>query len=162
MLLIFCLTPPLPYQDSLKQSPPWWRQIQVDFEVMAAKQNHCAETQRLLGGSSLQLAFHPAGTQCLAGDVSSGVFLPIVPKKFRKDIFSIFTTFHIPGGSSPGVWYLLLLFGEEWPATSPHGRGPASTASKPTSPHSPAPPASPHLPVTFFSPSHRFCGTLTV
>jgi hypothetical protein len=29
----------------------------VDFEAMAAEQNSCAETQRLLGGTSLKLAF---------------------------------------------------------------------------------------------------------
>jgi hypothetical protein len=34
----------------------------VDFEAMAAKQNRCAETQCLLCGSSIQLAFHRAGT----------------------------------------------------------------------------------------------------
>ncbi len=105
----------------------------IDFEAMAAEQNHCAETQRLLSGSSLQLAFCPAGAQRLAADVSTGIFHPIVPQKFRKDIFSIFTTFHIPGGSPPGAWYLLGLSGEDWPATSLPGRGPASTASKPRS-----------------------------
>jgi hypothetical protein len=30
----------------------------VDFEEMAAEQNRCPETQRLLGGTSLKLAFH--------------------------------------------------------------------------------------------------------
>ncbi len=58
----------------------------VDFEEMAAEQNHSAETQRLLFGSSLELAFHWTGTQHLAGDVSTGVFRPIVLLKFRKDI----------------------------------------------------------------------------
>jgi hypothetical protein len=56
----------------------------VDFEAMAAKQNRCTEMQRLLGGSSLKLAFCQAGAQRLAGDVSTGVFCPIVPEKFRK------------------------------------------------------------------------------
>jgi hypothetical protein len=78
----------------------------VDFKAMAAEQNHSTETHHLLGGSSFQLAFRPAGAQHLAGNVSTGTFRPIVPKRFRKDIFSIFTTFHIPGGSPPGVWYL--------------------------------------------------------
>jgi hypothetical protein len=31
----------------------------VDFEEQAHEQNRCAETQRLLGGTSLKLAFHP-------------------------------------------------------------------------------------------------------
>jgi hypothetical protein len=62
----------------------------VDFEEMAAEQNHCTETQCLLIGSSLKLALRQTGAQCLAGDVSAGVFRPIVPLRFRKDIFSHF------------------------------------------------------------------------
>jgi hypothetical protein len=69
----------------------------VDFEAMAAEQNHCAEMQRLLGGSSLQLAICRAGTQHLTGDVLIGIFHPIVPQKFRKDIF-----FHFYNISHPG------------------------------------------------------------
>jgi hypothetical protein len=37
----------------------------VYFKAMAAEQNRCTETQRLLGGSSLKLAFQQAGTQRL-------------------------------------------------------------------------------------------------
>jgi hypothetical protein len=59
----------------------------LDFEEMAAKQNHCPETQRLLGGTSLKLAFRQTGAQRLAGDVSTGNFRPIVPLKFGKSIF---------------------------------------------------------------------------
>jgi hypothetical protein len=55
----------------------------VDFEEMAAEQNCCLETQRLLGGTSLKLAFRQTGAQRLAGDVSTGNFRPIVPLKFK-------------------------------------------------------------------------------
>jgi hypothetical protein len=30
----------------------------IDFEAIAAEQNRCPETQHLLGGSSLSIAFH--------------------------------------------------------------------------------------------------------
>jgi hypothetical protein len=33
----------------------------VDFEEMAAEQNRCAETQRLLGSTSFKLAFRQTG-----------------------------------------------------------------------------------------------------
>jgi hypothetical protein len=72
LLLTICLN--LPHQGRLDP---------VDFEAMAAKQNSCAETQRLLGGTSLKLAFSQAGAHRLAGDDSTGVFCPIVPQKFR-------------------------------------------------------------------------------
>jgi hypothetical protein len=62
----------------------------VDFEEMAAEQNRCPETQRLLGGTSLKLAFRQTGAQRLAGDISTGTFRPIVPLKFRKYIFAHF------------------------------------------------------------------------
>jgi hypothetical protein len=46
----------------------------VDFEEMATEQNRCAEMQRLLGGTSLKLAFRQTGAQRPAGDVSTGIF----------------------------------------------------------------------------------------
>jgi hypothetical protein len=62
----------------------------VDFEEMAAKQNRFPETLRLLGGTSLKLAFHQTGAQRLARDVSTGNFRLIIPLKFRKNIFDHF------------------------------------------------------------------------
>jgi hypothetical protein len=69
----------------------------VDFKEMAAEQNRCPETQRLLGSTSLKLAFHQTGAQCLAGDVSTGNFCPVVPLKFRKTIFDHFHNVAHPG-----------------------------------------------------------------
>ncbi len=78
---------------------------------MAAEQNCCLETQRLLGGTSLKLAFRQTGTQHLAGDVSTDNFCPIVPLKFRKTIFDYFHNVAHPGrlasrriNSSRFVW----------------------------------------------------------
>jgi hypothetical protein len=59
----------------------------VNFKAMAAEQNICAETQRLLGKTSLKLAFCQTCAHRLAGDVSKGVFRPIVPQEF-VEIFS--------------------------------------------------------------------------
>jgi hypothetical protein len=75
----------------------------VDFEAMAAEQNHCAEMQRLLSSSSLKIVFQQAGAQRLFGNVSTGTFCPIVPAKFRNDIFCICTTFPTLGGLPLGV-----------------------------------------------------------
>ncbi len=69
----------------------------VGFEEMAAEQNRCPETQRLLGSTSLKLAFPQTGAQRLAGDVSTGSFRPIVPLKFRKNIFDHFHNVAHPG-----------------------------------------------------------------
>ncbi len=69
----------------------------VDFEEMAAEQNRCPETQRLLGDTSIKLAFRQTDALGLAGDVSTGNFCPIVPLKFRKNIFDHFHNFAHPG-----------------------------------------------------------------
>jgi hypothetical protein len=69
----------------------------VDFEEIAAEQNCCPETQRLLGGTSLKLAFCQTGAQRLAGDVSTVNFHPIVLHKFRKSIFDHFHNVAHPG-----------------------------------------------------------------
>jgi hypothetical protein len=52
----------------------------VDFEEMAAELNRCPETQRLLGSTSLKLAFRKTGAQRLARDVSTGNFRPCSPQ----------------------------------------------------------------------------------
>jgi hypothetical protein len=93
----------------------------VDFEEMAAEQNCFMETQCLLGGTSLKLAFHQTGAQCLAGDVSTCNFRPIVPLKFRKNILIIFTMLLTLGGLPPVVLFHLGLCGAVFPATSPAG-----------------------------------------
>jgi hypothetical protein len=67
----------------------------VDLEEMAAEQSRFLETQHLLGGTSLKLAFRQTGAQRLAGDVSN--FRPIVPLKFRKNIFGHFHNVAHPG-----------------------------------------------------------------
>jgi hypothetical protein len=49
---------------------------------MAAEQNCCLEMQRLLGCTYLTIAFRQASAQHLVGDVSKGIFRPVVPEKF--------------------------------------------------------------------------------
>jgi hypothetical protein len=89
----------------------------VDFEEMAAEQNFCPETQRLLVGKSLKLAFRQKGAQLLARDVSTGNFCPIIPLKFRKTILTIFTMSLTPRGLLvPPV--VLLYLGLQWQGLS--------------------------------------------
>jgi hypothetical protein len=56
----------------------------MDYEEMASKQNRCAETQPLLP----QIGFSPDRCPMPGCDVSTGDFRPVVPLKFRKDLFS--------------------------------------------------------------------------
>ncbi len=106
----------------------------VDFEEMAAEQNRCPETQRLLGSTSLKLAFRQTGAQRLAGDVSTGNFRPIVPLKFRKNIFDHFHNVAHSGRLAPVVLFRLGLCGAVFPATSPPGPAGVYPASRARSP----------------------------
>jgi hypothetical protein len=58
-------------------------------------------------------------------------FAPLSERNSEKTFFSIFTTFHIRGGSRLDIWCLLGLSGEGSPPKSPPAREPASTASRP-------------------------------
>jgi hypothetical protein len=49
---------------------------------MAVKQNRSPEMRRLLGGSSLTIAYRQAGAQRLVCDIFTDVFRPVVPEKF--------------------------------------------------------------------------------
>ncbi len=119
----------------------------VDYKEIAAEQHCYPETQQLIGGASLKLAFHQTGAQCLAGDISTGTFCPIVPLKFTK---AIFDHFHNVASrriiSSRFVWR-----GLSGDITAWARRCLASQQDPPL--HMPGPLAHPHPAATFFSPS---------
>jgi hypothetical protein len=80
-----------------RPTPQATESVPVDYEEMAVEQNRCMETQRLLSNTSFKLAFCQTAAQCLACDVSTGVFRPIVGQKFRKNIFAHFHNVAHPG-----------------------------------------------------------------
>jgi hypothetical protein len=119
--------PPLPTGDVITTAAA---ATPIEFEVITAEQNCCLETQHLLVSSSLTIAFRQAGIQRLVGDVSTGVFCPMVPEKLRKDIF-----FHLHNISHPGKlasWWLGVLLdmsGAALPRRPQPGPRTACTAS---------------------------------
>ncbi len=135
----------------------------VDFEEMAAEQNRCPETQRLLGGTSLKLVFRQTGAQRLAGDVSTGIFRLIVPSNSEKTFLIIFTMLLTPGGSPPVILFHLGLCGAVFPVTSPPGP-PVSglPAGQDPPPHTPGPPPHSHPAMAFFSSTCWFGGPIAV
>ncbi len=142
-LLIFC---PAQIKQPLDPFTAASAADRVDFEEMAAKQNRCPETQSLLGSTSLKMAFRQTGAQHLAGDVSTGNFRPIVPLKFRKNIFDDFHNVAHPGRlasrciiSSKFVWRGLSSASPPGPA----GVWPASGARSPAT-HAWSPSPSPN------------------
>jgi hypothetical protein len=85
LLLIFCLAlpPPPEYAETVAASAA---ADPVDIKAMEAEQNRGTETQRLLGVSSLQLAFRQAGTQRL-----NRHFSPHCPTGIQKRYFFLFS-----------------------------------------------------------------------
>jgi hypothetical protein len=141
-LPIFC---PAQTTQPLDQLPPRRWQTQWFSKRWPPSKTICPETQRLLGGTSLKLAFRQTGAQRLAGDISTGNFRPVVPLKFRKNIFDHFHNVAHLGGSPPVVLFHLGLCGAVFPAMSPPvpagvwpARGARSTATDAWSP-SPSP-----------------------
>jgi hypothetical protein len=130
-----CCFPVLPLPESTETFAVTAAADPVDFEEMAAEQNCCAEMQLLLGSSSLKLAFHQIGGQCLAGDISTGVLCPIVSERI---FFHIFTMLLTPGGLPPIALFHLGLCGTGCPTTSPPGRTPTWAASRARSIATPA------------------------
>jgi hypothetical protein len=129
----------------------------MDFEEMADEQNRCPEKQRLLGGTSLKLAFHQTGAQRLAGDFSTGNFHPIVPLQFRKNIFDHFHNVAHPGIiSSRFVWRGLSSNVTAWAC------GCLACQRGEIHHHNAWPPTHPHPTTAFFTPPCRFGGPFTV
>jgi hypothetical protein len=93
----------------------------VDFEEMAAVQNRCAEPHRLLGGTSLNLAFRQTGAQRLAGNISTGVFAQLYPLSSENIFLLIFIMLLTTGGSPPVILFHPGLCGADCPATSLSG-----------------------------------------
>ncbi len=103
LLLIFLSCPPPQPAGSVATTTA---ADTVDFEEMATEQNRCAEMQRLLGGTSLKLAFRQTGVQRLADDISTIVFHPIVPLQFRKIFLTISMALLTLGGSALSYYFI--------------------------------------------------------
>jgi hypothetical protein len=73
----------------------------VEFEEMAAEQNLCLETQRLLGGTSLKLAFRRQALNTWLETFLQAIFAQLFPSSSEKTFSIIFTMLLTPGDSPP-------------------------------------------------------------
>jgi hypothetical protein len=53
----------------------------VDFSAMSAAQRSCPEVAEMMNSNTLQITTQAVGDDSLLGDVSTGVFRPLVPIK---------------------------------------------------------------------------------
>ncbi|MFN9900970.1 MAG: integrase zinc binding domain-containing protein, partial [bacterium] len=69
----------------------------VDFAAMAADQRSCSEVAAMTGSPALQITTQAVGDTTLLGDVSTGVFRPLVPRQYREAVFQSLHSIHQPG-----------------------------------------------------------------
>jgi hypothetical protein len=119
---------------------------------MATKQNCCPETQHLLGGTSLKLAFARQSLNAWLKMFPLAIFTQLFPSNSEKKTFLIiFTILPTLGGSPPIVLFHLGLCGAVFPAMSPPGPAgvwPASRARS-TATHAWSPSPSPSCNAVF-------------
>jgi hypothetical protein len=69
----------------------------VDFSAMAAAQRTCPEVAKMTNSSTLQITTQAVGDTTLLGDVSTGMFRPLVPIQHREAVFQSLHSLHHPG-----------------------------------------------------------------
>jgi hypothetical protein len=71
----------------------------IGFSAMAAAQRSCPEVAEMMNSTTLQITTQAVGDETLLGDVSTGVFRPLVPIQHREAVFQSLHSIH-----HPGVW----------------------------------------------------------
>jgi hypothetical protein len=69
----------------------------VNFSAMAAAQRSCPEVVEMMNSTTLQITTQAVGDDTLLGDVSTGVFRPLVPIQHREAVFQSLHSIHNPG-----------------------------------------------------------------
>ncbi len=87
----------------------------VDFSAMVAAQRSCPEVAEMMNSTTLQITTQAVGDDTLLGDVSTGVFRPLVPIQHREGVFSHYTPYTTPECGRLASSSLLGSAGHRWP-----------------------------------------------
>jgi len=66
----------------------------VNFLAMAAAQRSCPEVAKMMNSTTLQITTQAVGDDSLLGDVSTGVFRPLVPIQHREAVLQSLHSIH--------------------------------------------------------------------
>jgi hypothetical protein len=69
----------------------------VDFTKLAATQTSCPDVVSMSKSPSLNIVSRPVGDVQLLGDISTGIFRPLVPAVFREQLIRSLHSVHHPG-----------------------------------------------------------------
>ncbi len=69
----------------------------INFSAMAAAQRSCPEVAEMMNSTTLQIITQAVADETLLGDVSTGVFRPLVPIQHREAVFQSMHSIHHPG-----------------------------------------------------------------
>ena len=87
----------------------------IGFSAMAAAQRSCPEVAEMMNSTTLQITTQVVGDETLLGDVSTGVFRPLVPIQHREGVFSHYTPYTTPECGRPAASLPLNSAGDRWP-----------------------------------------------
>jgi hypothetical protein len=68
----------------------------IDFAAMAAAQRSCTEVAEMMNSTTLQITTQAVGDELLLGDISTGVFRPLVPIQHKEAVFQSLHAIHHP------------------------------------------------------------------
>ncbi len=69
----------------------------VDFSAMASAQRSCPEVAEMINSTTLQITTQAVDDETRLGDISTGVFRPLVPIQHREAVFQSLHSIHHPG-----------------------------------------------------------------
>jgi hypothetical protein len=101
----------------------------IDFVEMGRSQQICPEVAALRTSSSLVFTMVPAADICIFGDVSTGVFRPLVPVPCVVRFLMLFILWAIPGCRRPATSFLRVSSGGAWLSKSVSGCVSVSTVN---------------------------------
>jgi cleavage and polyadenylation specificity factor subunit 1 len=87
----------------------------VDFSAMAAAQRSCPEVVEMMNSTTLQITTQEVSDASLLGNVSTGVFRPLVPIQYREAVFQSLHSIHHPGVRATRRLIGLGSAGHRWP-----------------------------------------------
>jgi hypothetical protein len=77
----------------------------IDFSAMAAAQRDCPEVAEMINSTTLQITTQAVGGKTLLGDVSTGVFRPLVPIQHRGG-FPVAARYTPPGSAGDPLTHI--------------------------------------------------------
>jgi hypothetical protein len=115
--------PPLLPSEPPRQTAPQGAAADVqpiDFRDLSSAQLSCPDVQAMLASPSLSVVSKKVGAVDVLGDVSTGVFRPLLPARFRSAAVWSLHNIHHPGVKASKRLVCASFVGRKWGFSFPH------------------------------------------